>query len=247
MAIKSKKRRSKPKQVARAPRREPVEVPTPFLARRWVQLVAAALVGLFAMMLFIWVSNGLRSNDAESKAADAAAAKRKAATGYQDAVDGAFGTIGVVNPGVTPAVFPDMLATLQKMQKGTTPDDAASVFDDAAAGAVDATKTIVKFNVADAIRDQGFDSTEATVFTSSAQQLSLALGQFQHCAEVSGDAAAATGSQAADLLTIAQGLCDAAQAQLSQAWGDYQAALAAAGIVVAPGGGGQIPGLDGVG
>jgi hypothetical protein len=245
MAIKSKKNRSKPKQVARAPRREPVAVPTPFFARLWVQLVAAIVVGVFAMMVFVWFTNGLRSNDADSKAADEAATKRKAATAYQTAVEGAFGTIGVVSPGVAPAVFPDMLKALQQMQKGAAPEDASTVFDDAATAAGHATKAIVTFNVADHIRDQGFEPIEATVFTSSAQQLSLALQQFQRCAQVA--ATAASGSSSKDELTTAQGLCDSAQAQLSQAWGDYQAALGSAGIVEAPAAPGQIPGLGGAG
>ncbi len=84
MAIKSKKPRSKPKQVARAPRREPVAVPTPFLSRRWVQAVAVFVVGVFAMTFFVWLTNGLRSNDAEAEAAAEAATKRQAAMAYQD-------------------------------------------------------------------------------------------------------------------------------------------------------------------
>jgi hypothetical protein len=247
VAIKSKKNRSKPKQVARAPRREPVPVPTPFFGRRWVQVVAAGLVGFFVMMLLVWLTNGLRSNDATSAADQAAAAKRTAATAYQAAVEEAIGTVGVVSPGTVPTVFPDMLQTVQQMQDGKTPDNAATVFDDAAAGAADATKAIVEFNVVDKIADKGFNSAEATIFTSSAQQLSLALTQFQRCAETATLSLESTGSTADDFLTVARGACDTAQAQLSQAWGDYEAALAAGGIVEAPAGGGQIPGLDGAG
>ena len=44
MAIKGKgKTKSRPP--SRAPRRGPVEVPTPFTQRRWVQLVAVLLLG----------------------------------------------------------------------------------------------------------------------------------------------------------------------------------------------------------
>jgi hypothetical protein len=241
VAIKSKKSRSKPKPVARAPRREPVPVPTPFPARRWVQVVAAFIVGVFAMMVFVWFTNGLRSNDSDSKAAANAATKRKAATAYQAAIEEAVGTIGVINPGVAPTVLPDMLQTLQAMQKGPTPENATTVFDDAATGVGKAINAIVKFNVADTIANQGFNSTEATIFTSSAQQLSLALQQFQRCAQTGSEAASAAGAEG--LVTITQGLCDSAQAQLSQAWSDYQAALQAGGIVEAPASAGQIPGV----
>ena len=183
MAIKSKKPRSKPKQVARAPRREPVAVPTPFLSRRWVQAVAVFVVGVFAMTFFVWLTNGLRSNDAEAEAAAEAATKRQAAIAYQTAVEDAFGTIGVINEGIVPAVFPEMLDTLQQMKDGATPKDAATVFQDAATGAKDATDAIVTFDVSGQIADQGFNVPEATLFTSSAQQLSLALLGFQRCAE----------------------------------------------------------------
>ena len=211
--------------------------------------MAAVIVGVFAMMVFVWVTNGVRSNNADADAELAAATKRKAAMAYQAAVEEAVGTIGVVNPGVAPAVFPDMLRTLQQMQKGgAPPEDAATVFDDAAEGAGKAIKAIVSFDVAGAIADQGFISTEATVFTSSAQQLSLALQQFQRCAQTGVDVVDANESATTkDLLTVTQGLCDSAQAQLSQAWGDYQAALQTAGIVEAPGGAGEIPGLDQLG
>ena len=244
MAIKSKKPRSKPKQVARAPRREPVAVPTPFLSRRWVQAVAVFIVGVFAMTFFVWLTNGLRSNDAEAEAAAEAATKRQAAIAYQTAVEDAFGTIGVINEGIVPAVFPDMLETLQQMKDGATPKDAATVFQDAATGAKDATDAIVTFDVSGQIADQGFNVPEATLFTSSAQQLSVALLGFQRCAEGGARAAEASGARSDDLLGLVQDLCDGAQAQLSQGWSDYQAAVAAGGIVPTPGSTGSIPGLE---
>ena len=63
MAIKGKK---KPKQrsAPRPPRHEPVAPPTPFLHRRWVQLTAGFLVGAFAMIVLVWVTNSLRADDA---------------------------------------------------------------------------------------------------------------------------------------------------------------------------------------
>jgi hypothetical protein len=113
MAIKGK-RKSKQRPAPRAPRREPVPLPTPFLRRWWVQLTAGFLVGVFATIVLVWVTNNLRADDAEA-AADADAAKRRtAAVAYQQAVRGAFGQVGVVEPGIAPTVFADMNAALRK-------------------------------------------------------------------------------------------------------------------------------------
>ena len=73
MAIKGKKR-SKQRSAPRAPRREPVALPTPFLRRRWVQLTAVFLLGILAMVVFVWVTNNLRANEAEERSAESVAA-----------------------------------------------------------------------------------------------------------------------------------------------------------------------------
>jgi hypothetical protein len=246
MAIKSKsKGRSKPRQVARAPRREPVPVPTPFIQRRWVQALATFLLGVLAVMLLVWVTNGLRQNDAESTAAAAAATKRKAASAYQTAVEGAFGSIGVVNQGVPPSVFPQLQDTLKQMAKGDVPKSAAEIAGKAASDAKATETSVGDFDVASAIAGQGFNETEASAFTGSSQQLILSMQLSQRCAEVAKAAATGSGAETDNLTGVAQGLCDSAQSQLTQGWANYLVALRTAGIVEAPGG--TIPGLPGGG
>ena len=77
MAIKGKKR-SKQRSAPRAPRREPVAPPTPFLRRRWVQLTAVFLLGILGMVVFVWVTNNLRATEAEERSAESVAALRTA-------------------------------------------------------------------------------------------------------------------------------------------------------------------------
>jgi hypothetical protein len=78
MAIKGK-RKPKSKPVARAPRRAPVQVAPPWPQRRWVQVTAAFIVGLFVMTLFVWITNGLRQDRADAEAAASASAQADAA------------------------------------------------------------------------------------------------------------------------------------------------------------------------
>jgi hypothetical protein len=246
VAIKSKsKGRSKGKQVSRAPRRAPVAVPTPFLARRWVQVVGGFLVGLFAMSVFVWLMNGLRSNDAESSATGAAADKRTAATAYQTMVQGAFGSLGTLNPGLPPAPFPEMQQALTQMAQGKNPQGAEEVFGQAAKDAKTAAATVTGYNVSTTIADKGFDQLEAAAFTSSAEGLVLALQLYQQCADVARVAAARADAPSSDLTDVATGLCSSAQAQLNQAWTDYLAALRAGGVSEAPAG--LVPELPGGG
>ena len=106
---------------------------------------------------FVWLMNGLRTNDAESQATDVASSKRTAAQAYRSAVEDAVGTVAVVTPGVPPAAFAEMGDTLQQMKQGTPPDDAADVFATASKDAAAAAAAITKYDVGTKIDDKGFD------------------------------------------------------------------------------------------
>jgi hypothetical protein len=244
MTIKGKGR-TKGRQVARAPRRAPVEVAPPLFQRRWIQVVAAFVLGVLVMTFFVWVTNGLRANDTEQQVADAASKRLAAAQSYKTAIEATMGGVGVVNPGVPPTVLPDMGTTLQTMAKGKSPKDAAKVFEQAKKSAGDAQDAIATYEVGTKIRDQGFNSLEATAFTSSSQELIQALQLYGKAAEVGRAAAGATGAEAERLAGVAQDLYETAQAQLAQAWTDYVTALRTGGIAEQPPG--PIPGLPGGG
>ena len=253
MAIKGK-RKPKSKPVARAPRREPVPAKTPFLHRRWVQVTAAFLAGLFAMILFVWVTNGLRQNRADADAAasasaqaNAAADKLKAATAWQTAADGAIAQVGTVNQGVPPTVFAEMSAAIDTMDaKGAVPDGAEQTFADAQANAKKAIATVDDFDLPKTIRDKGFDELEAAAFTNSKERMLEGLQLYRQAAEVAALAASTTDpAQAARLTAVAVDLRDTAAQVFNAGWTEYQSALRAGGVANIPEG--PIPGLPGGG
>lgn len=246
MAIKGKK---KPKQrsAPRPPRRAPVALPTPFLRRPWVLLTAGALAGIVAMVVLIWVTNELRASDADEAADEAAAAKRVAASAYQQAVRGAYGQVGVVEPAVAPTVFAEMDAALDALAKGNAPADAEATFRQASADASAARKELAAFDVAGAISDQGFDATEAASFTGSAESLQQVLDLYSRAADVAEQATAVGGAEGERLAEIASDLRDTARAELNEAWNEYLQALRAGGIPEAPTTGGIVPELPGGG
>src|SRR6266581_2032706 len=131
MAIKGKARtRNRPKQVARAPRREPVEVKPPLFQRRWLQLTATFILGVLAMSVIVWVVTNLHRDHAQQEAADAASKRHAASLAWQGAVQQAFKPVGSSSQaGQAPVAFPAMTTALASMQKdGTVPEGADKVF-----------------------------------------------------------------------------------------------------------------------
>jgi len=246
MAIKGK-RRSKQRSAPRAPRREPVALPTPFLRRRWVQLTAGFLVGILAMVMLVWVTNSLRANDAEEANAADAARRLAAATAYQQAVQEAFSQVGVVDPGVTPTVFTEFDAALDALAQGEPSTGAGVTFEQAARDARNARRDLARFDVASTIADQGFDVVAATAFTSSGAMLVQALDGYRHAAEVATSAVTIGGEQGRRLAAVAVDLRDAARTELADGWTEYLQALRAGGIPEAPTTGGIVPELPGGG
>ncbi len=246
MAIKGKKR-SKQRSAPKAPRRAPVAVPAPFLQRRWIQVTAAFLVGLFATILFVWITNSLRASDAEEAAADETAKRLAAATAYQQAVRGAFSRVGVVDPGLTPTIFPEMDAALDGLADGDPPPDAEATFEQATADAAKARKELASFDLTDTIADQGFDAVEATAFTSSDRALVEALDLYRQSARVAATAVAVGGSEGDELAAVAVDLRDAARDRLDEGWTLYLQGLRAGGVPEAPATGGVVPELPGGG
>jgi hypothetical protein len=246
MAIKGKsKKRSAPKPVARAPRREPVAVKPPVFRRRWVQVTGAFILGMLTFMGLIWFTNGLRASREKDSASATAANKLKAAQSWQSVVDGSVGQLGTSQQGLPPTVFPEMTAALKQMEKGTVPDGASSTFSDASDAAAKAAKALTAFDLAGTISGKGFTALEASSFTSSKDGLVGALQLYQNAAEVAGQAVDASGKQQAALVKIASDLHTQADAELQRAWTLYQAGLRAGGDVSLPNG--PIPGLPGGG
>lgn len=240
MAIKGKtKTKSRPKQVARPPRHEPVVVKPPVFARRWLQVTAAMLVGVFAVMVVIWVTNGLRQ-DSRTKAAKAAAqssgaTKRTAGLAWQSTVAGAINEVGTVSPPLPPNLFAPMNAAIKTMKdKNTVAKGTVKTFTDAVTHAQKAVKDLTDFDLTTTIRDKGFDVAGAQDFLTSKDELTSALTTYQRAAEMALMAAKAPDSQRKSLTTFAFNLTGDANTLLTRAWSIYESALGDAGIATTP-------------
>jgi hypothetical protein len=243
MAIKGKtKTKSRPKQVARAPRHEPVVMKPPLFARRWLQVTAAMLVGVFAVMVVVWVTNGLRQDSrtkADSAAAQASGAtKRTAGLAWQSTVTAAVNEVGTVSPPLPPNLFAPMNAAIKTMKdKGTLPKGAVKTLSDAVTHAQKAVKDLSDFDLTTTISGKGFDVAGAQDFSTSKDELTAALSIYQRAAEMALAAAKGPDSQRKSLTTFAFNLTGDANTQFTKAWSVYESALGDAGIAATPGAG----------
>ena len=117
MAIKGKGR-TKGRQVARAPRREPVPVPVPFFRRRWVQIGLAFVIGLGVATTTVWATNGVRDNRRiEDEAADLIAQKTALET-WRAKLDVQLATVGVLQYPNPPSVGERLATVLGQIVRG---------------------------------------------------------------------------------------------------------------------------------
>ena len=231
MAIKGKsKPKGKSRTVARAPRHEPVTVKPPMFQRRWIQLTAFFVLGVIALAIFVWVTNGLRSDRATNDAQAAAATRLAAANAGQREVESAIGNVGTVSSaGQPPVIFADTNAAIDALKKGSSPAGATATFDKAVKDAKTAIDSLTKFDVAGTIRNQGFDEAQALFFTDSKDRLVNALTLYQKAAQAGKLAAQADVAQAASITALADELRSAANTEFQQAWTTYGEALVSGG------------------
>ena len=166
MAIKGKGK-TKGRQPARAPRRAPVEVKPPFFLRRRVQVTLAFVVGILVMLLAIWITNGLRKQNADEEATKQASQQRAAAEQWKTQVESSLGKVGTLSPGAPPAVFPDLATTITALQKGSVPDGAAATLRQAQADAKTAIDPLKAYKLSDQIRDTGMTEGQVNWFLNS--------------------------------------------------------------------------------
>jgi hypothetical protein len=243
MAIKGKSRtKGRPKQPARAPRRAPVAVKPAFAQRRWVQVTAAFVVGAFAMVLLVWVTNGLREDHASSDTQAQASKRRTAAVAWQSEVVNELSKVGTATTqGALPTLFTDMSGALAQMSRsGTAPDGATRTFQKASDGAQAVVTALSNFDLAGAISDHGFNVPQTLAFTDSKDRLVAAIALYKEAADVATQAVGTQDhAQRAALTKIATDLQTNASTDLQQAWETYTESLAAGGIADT----GQGPGL----
>jgi len=233
MAIKGKGK-TKGRQPARAPRRAPVEVKPPFFMRRRVQVALAFVAGILLMMLAVWITNGLRQQKADDKAAADAVEQRSAGQDWRTQVEGEFGKIGTISPGAPPALFPDLTTTITALQKGKVPEGATSTLTTTQAGAKSAAAHLDAYKLADAVRDTGMDEGQVSWFLNSQARYVQALHLYEQAAVIAALAVDAPDAQRTDIADSAAAIQKEADAALQAGYSDYQNALASVQIFDSP-------------
>jgi len=238
MSIKGKGR-TKSRQVARAPRRAPVEVPKPIFRRTWVQVVAALLLGILAVMFLIWITNAMRASDAEEEATAARERRQQALSIWRAEVEGQLGTVGSLQDALAPAIAPQVRAAADALSKGrkspVEPTELARLSTDLDAAAT----ALEKFDLTATIRDQGFAIGQTDALVSGRGEMVAALRELAQAATL---VVLASGSDDPDtseaLATSALALTGSADLLIQESWRKYRNALTEAGLADAPTGGG---------
>ncbi|HEY7667957.1 MAG TPA: hypothetical protein VIE12_07500 [Actinomycetota bacterium] len=244
MAIKGKtKGRSRGRAPARAPRREPVAVAPPFFRRRWVQVVAAAVVGAFAVVMVVWVTNGLRQERADRDETEADATRRAAAQEWQNTLEGELGKLGTVSAGAEPTILVPLASAIDSLAEGKAPAETESTIDDALTLAKAAAKSLDGFDLTGTIADQGFDVEQTNYLLNSRSRIVHALRLYEQAALLAQMALAAEGDARVELAQRAVAVRDLGRALLNEGWTDYQQVIFALGLGQLPQPTGIIPGL----
>ena len=229
MAIKGKGRtRARP--TARAPKREAVPVPLPWIRRRWVQMLAAFLAGLLVFWGAIWLTNGLRNERDSSEQARQSLERRRAGTAWQSMIGTELGKVGGQHElGSPPIVFPQMRSTLADLANGTPKDAAASLRQIATQSKVMA-DAVQKYALSESVAGKGFDKGSVLRFLSARDELTTAMTLYREAALLGTAAAKLDPKDRAEVLGRAQSLVVQAQAALQRFETHQIEALSAAGI-----------------
>jgi hypothetical protein len=244
MAIKGKtKGRSRGRAPARAPRREPVAIKPAFVQRRWVQLVAAAIAGAFAVVMVVWVTNGLRQERADTEEADAAATRRAAAQEWQDTLEGEVGKLGSISPGVPPTVLVPLSGAIDDLADGKAPQGTDATIEDALTLTRAAAEKLDGYDLTTTIADQGFDVEETNYFLNSQGKVVHGLKLYEQSALLAQEALAAEGQERVALARRAVAVREIATSLLNDGWNDYLQAMYAVGLTQVAQPTGIIPGV----
>ena len=229
MAIKGKGRtRARP--TTRAPKREAVPVPLPWVRRRWVQMLAAFLAGLLVFWGAIWLTNGLRDQGRTSEQASETLLRRRAGNAWQSMIGTELEQVGGQHElGAPPVVFPQVRSTLGDLGSGT-PEDAASSLREAAAQARTVASAVQNYDLSESLAGKGFDKGAVLRFLSARDELTTAMTLYREAALLGVAAAKLDPGDRDQVLGRAQSLVGQAEAALSRFETHQIEALSAAGI-----------------
>ena len=225
MAIKSKGK-TKARPAPKGPRHGPVPVPKPFAQRRWVQLTALFIAGVLAMMVFVWATNGLRRERANTKAAADLASRQQALSQWKAILEPQITAVGQLHGDIPPTVATDVTAALTALTSKKTTTTKAAALDSSAKELARAAAAIDKFDLAGTITEKGFDVGSAGDLTASKVEIVEALHLYQ---EAAGLAALAVKSPKAAIQTQladhGKAISDAAATLLQTGWNKYASTL----------------------
>jgi len=231
MAIKGKGK-TKARQVARAPRRAPVEVPKPLFRRTWVQVIAAALLGALAVMLLVWITNSLRASGQESDEAAARERRQDALATVRSEFESQVATVGQIQDPLGPVLAPQIREAADALAKGKDSPVITEELVQLAGDLETAATTLEDYDLTGTIRDQGFNLAQTEALIASRAQLVAALRELEQAAGILLVAVDTDDpAHVEELATTAVALADSADLLAANGWRTFRNALQQAGLV----------------
>ena len=224
MAIKSKGK-TKARPASKGPRHGPVPVPKPVAQRRWVQLTALFIAGILAMMVFVWATNGLRRERANTKAATDLLNRQQALSRWKAILEPQITTVGQLHGDIPPTVATDVTAALTALVSGKTTTTKAAALDSSARELARAAAAIDKFDLAGTITEKGFDVAAAGALTASKVEIVEALHLYQEAAGLAALAVNSPKPLKTQLADHGKAISDAAATLLQSGWIKYASTL----------------------
>lgn len=231
MAIKGKGR-TRARQVARPPRRAPVEVPKPLFQRTWVRVIAAALLGALAVMLLVWITNSLRASDQESDEVAARERRQDALATVRSAFESQVATVGQIQDPLGPVLAPQIREAADALAKGKDSPLTTEELEQLAGDLETAATTLEDYDLTGTIRDQGFNLAQTEALIASRAQLVAALRELEQAAGILLVAVDTDDpAHVEELATTAVALADSADLLAANGWRTFRNALQQAGLV----------------
>jgi hypothetical protein len=209
-------------------------VKPPFFLRRWVQVSLAFVGGLLLMILVVWVTNGLRQQRADDRAATEASEQRAAGQKWKSQVEGALGKVGTLSPGAPPAVFLELASTISGIQKNKVPDGAMATLKTAQDNAKLAVDPLKDYDLSGQVGGIGMNAEQVSWFLNSQTRIVQALDLYEQAAANAALAIAAPDDQRVAIADAAAAIQDTASEILQEGWADYQNALGSVAIFDSP-------------
>ena len=229
MAIKGK---SKPKggakTVTRGPKPAYVPVRKPLLQRRsfWLSVLAILVV---ASVAGVWY--GIAKQRTADREEEVAAARRDAATEYQQQVEPILATVGQPLPPSGFEAFPELSAQVSAFLDGSVePSELDATASAVARGARRAAADVEGIDAVGIVAGKGFSETFVLYVLNAQDRMRLGLRLFEQAARVEQAAAATEGEAATELAERASELVDIAAAEFATGYQDYTEARFRAGI-----------------